>query len=107
HRGRSIAMNAYMGTGVNKDWFQLSPTGMEESNELNSLKGLTVYGRYDQMIKLPPCRAWVITDEHADSIRDATFEPHGDSVPGNYHNGACTFVFADGHSETRRWTDPT
>ena len=105
HRGRSISMNMYMGAGVDKDWWQLT-VGMEPLWEISTQQGLTVYSRYDQMIKLAPCRAWVITDEHADSIRDATFEPRGDSVPANYHNGAATFLFADGHTETRRWTDP-
>ena len=26
--------------------------------------------------------------------------------PASYHNGACTFSFADGHSELHRWRDP-
>ncbi|MGB1520827.1 MAG: hypothetical protein ACPHDL_11920, partial [Limisphaerales bacterium] len=24
----------------------------------------------------------------------------------NYHNGACGFSFADGHSEIKKWQDP-
>jgi prepilin-type N-terminal cleavage/methylation domain-containing protein/prepilin-type processing-associated H-X9-DG protein len=27
-------------------------------------------------------------------------------VPASYHNGACGFAFADGHSEIKKWTDP-
>ena len=25
--------------------------------------------------------------------------------PASYHNGACGFAFADGHSEIKRWLD--
>jgi prepilin-type processing-associated H-X9-DG protein len=25
--------------------------------------------------------------------------------PASYHNGACGFAFADGHSEIKRWVD--
>jgi prepilin-type processing-associated H-X9-DG protein len=28
-------------------------------------------------------------------------------IPGMYHNKACGFSFADGHSEIHRWRDPT
>ena len=106
HRGRSISMNMFMGIGADKQRDQL--TTVWAPYEISTQLGLTVYARYDQMIKLAPCRAWVITDEHADSIRDATFELGGwASVPGSYHSGAGVFVFADGHTETRRWTDPS
>jgi len=27
------------------------------------------------------------------------------SLPTSYHNGACGFAFADGHSEIKRWLD--
>jgi prepilin-type processing-associated H-X9-DG protein len=27
-------------------------------------------------------------------------------LPGIYHNGACGFSFADGHSEIKKWRDP-
>jgi prepilin-type processing-associated H-X9-DG protein len=26
-------------------------------------------------------------------------------VPASYHNGACGFSFADGHSEIKKWLD--
>jgi prepilin-type processing-associated H-X9-DG protein len=28
------------------------------------------------------------------------------NYPANYHNGACGFSFADGHSEIKKWLDP-
>ena len=60
-----------------------------------------------------PAKTWVFIDEHPDSINDAAcavqmVEPAATSgsiidFPASYHNGACGFSFADGHSEIRRW----
>jgi prepilin-type N-terminal cleavage/methylation domain-containing protein/prepilin-type processing-associated H-X9-DG protein len=55
-----------------------------------------------------PSQTWVYVDEHPDSINDAgCFAPNSDvnivDIPANYHNGACGFAFADGHSEIHRW----
>jgi len=65
-----------------------------------------------------PTKTWVFVDEHPDSINDAAFAnacTGADSpstaqvidVPANYHNGACGFSFADGHSEIKRWQSNT
>jgi prepilin-type N-terminal cleavage/methylation domain-containing protein/prepilin-type processing-associated H-X9-DG protein len=59
-----------------------------------------------------PSMTWIYVDEHPDSINDAgNFPPNSDvnivDVPANYHNGACGFSFADGHSEIKKWTGPT
>ncbi len=56
---------------------------------------------------------YVFLDEHPNSINDGYFDtgnqgtpaqptPWGDT-PASYHNGACGFSFADGHSEIHRW----
>ena len=29
-----------------------------------------------------------------------------DDMPGSYHNGACVFSFADGHTEMHKWRSP-
>ncbi len=66
-----------------------------------------------------PTRTIVFLDEHPDSINDAAFaisvgpnigygttEPSTGQVvdvPANYHNRACGFSFADGHSEIHKW----
>ncbi len=66
---------------------------------------------------LVPADTWVFVDEHPDSINDGFFctdmkpapnlagavLPDG---PASYHNGACGFAFADGHSEIKKWIDP-
>ena len=61
-----------------------------------------------------PTETWVFIDEHPDSINDAAFAnacTGADSqataqiidFPANYHNGACGFSFADGHSVIKKW----
>jgi prepilin-type processing-associated H-X9-DG protein len=39
------------------------------------------------------------------SPTDASLYTLGD-LPGMYHGGACSFTFADGHSEIKKWRDP-
>ena len=59
------------------------------------------------MIYPGPAQTWVFLDEHPDSINDAGFfNPKGYQwvdMPATYHNGACGFAFADGHSEIHKW----
>lgn len=54
-----------------------------------------------------PAETWVYVDEHPDSMNDAGFfNPRVSNfvdVPSTYHNGACGFAFADGHSEVHKW----
>jgi prepilin-type processing-associated H-X9-DG protein len=63
-----------------------------------------------------PSKTWVLVDEHPDSLNDAFFcvDMRGYPAPGStampdipasYHNGACGFAFADGHSEIKKWRD--
>jgi len=98
-RVRSVSMNFYMGDGAwpgSKDWFP------DER---------TIYKKLSDMKKLPPCKAWVLVDEHPDSINDGamfteTREPQWVDMPASYHNGACGFAFADSHSEIKKWVVP-
>ena len=55
-----------------------------------------------------PAMTWVMLDEHPDSINDGAFAVKMDNplvidFPATYHNGACGFSFADGHSEIHKW----
>jgi len=61
-----------------------------------------------------PAMVWVSVDEHPDSINDSLFmfnpglPPSSAAwrdLPASYHNGACGFSFADGHSEIKKWRD--
>ena len=59
-------------------------------------------------------RTWVFNEEHPDSINDGieyTATSDGENnewsdLPASYHNGACGFAFADGHSEIHKWLNP-
>ena len=64
------------------------------------------------MTKPPPSLLWVFADENADTINDGwlvtdmTNANQWNDMPGGYHNGACPFAFADGHSELHKWLSP-
>jgi prepilin-type N-terminal cleavage/methylation domain-containing protein/prepilin-type processing-associated H-X9-DG protein len=69
---------------------------------------------YDkQSVIRHPTKTWVFVDEHPDSINDAAFANQCDAanttgariidMPASFHNGACGFSFADGHSEIHKW----
>jgi prepilin-type processing-associated H-X9-DG protein len=75
--------------------------------------------RYQDYLKLSdfedPARIFVLLDEREDSVDDAYFAVNMgargggarfQNFPAFYHNGACGFSFADGHSEIHRWLDP-
>src|SRR5204862_2285927 len=74
------------------------------------------YPTYRQFLKaasIPnPAQLFVTCDEHPDSINDGFLQanPHTDTapskwddLPATYHDGACGFAFADGHSEIHKF----
>ncbi len=70
------------------------------------------FRKYSEIVRPSPSQAFVFLDEHPDSIDDGYFlvfvnrkELWG-NLPANYHNGACGFSYADGHSEIKKWKDP-
>ena len=107
-RIRSYSMNAMVG-----DAGALSQTGHNTNNP--------DYMQFFTMSAFShPANIFVFLDEHPDSINDGYFlnkavEISGPSLlghssvaqwidlPASYHNGAASFSFADGHSETHRW----
>lgn len=102
-RVRSVSGNIYIGEG--NGW----GSGASGPHNLTIYKGaakssdLTIPG---------PASTWVYVDEHPDSINDAGCFPPDSATnipdaPGTYHNGACGFAFADGHSEIHKWRGPT
>ena len=74
-----------------------------------------LYSGWAQFIKLSairnPSRIFVFLDESPQTINDGWYVfcnngPNGNlwsDMPAYYHNGACGFSFADGHSEIKRW----
>ena len=68
------------------------------------------YGKASAIGAPGPATLWVLVDEDANGLNDAAFafEMVGAAwidAPGSYHNGACGFAFADGHSEIHRWME--
>jgi prepilin-type N-terminal cleavage/methylation domain-containing protein/prepilin-type processing-associated H-X9-DG protein len=96
-RARSDSMNAFVGP--------------------QDPQGTPINGAWKQFIKMTdfrnPSGIIVFMDEHPDSINDGwmVFCTGADpaerttwsDLPASYHNGACGFSFADGHSEIRKW----
>jgi len=80
--------------------------------------GYKVIKKVTDMTAPAPTKTFVLLDERDDSINDGFFvtEMQGfDPIaagswkiidfPSSYHNGACGFNFADGHSEIKKWLD--
>ncbi len=98
-RPRSYAMNSYFGP--------YSPTWKGAGNNH--------FPDYRQFLKLSavpnPANLFVTVDEHPDSLNDGYFLNNADrlgltqwgDLPASFHNGACGFSFADGHSEIHKW----
>ena len=95
-RVRSYSMNAMIG-----DAGDLSVTGYNRNNP--------DYVQFFNISAIPePSKIFVFLDEHPDSINDGYFinkayDWEWIDLPASYHNGAASFSFADGHSETHRW----
>jgi prepilin-type N-terminal cleavage/methylation domain-containing protein/prepilin-type processing-associated H-X9-DG protein len=105
-RVRSYSMNAALeGVGLNPSPTPQSPTGrIYPSKGARTMSDLRWPG---------PVMTWLIVDEHPDSINDGVFQFRAGfpktqyvwrDLPASYHNKACGFSFADGHSEIKKWT---
>jgi prepilin-type N-terminal cleavage/methylation domain-containing protein/prepilin-type processing-associated H-X9-DG protein len=77
-------------------------------------EGRRTYRRMSDIVEPSPARLWLVVEEHPDGIDDCAFVVDCGrrgaaarliSVPANYHEGATSFSFADGHVESHRWLD--
>jgi prepilin-type N-terminal cleavage/methylation domain-containing protein/prepilin-type processing-associated H-X9-DG protein len=102
-RVRSVSMDAALGNGNKANFGNWSPTFFYAK-------------KITELIKPGPTLTWVFVDEHPDSINDGAFfvnpwwegaSAHWTDLPASYHNGACGFAFADGHSEIKKWLKGT
>ena len=91
-RSRSVSMNSNVGVGSRT---ATTPSLYPVSIKMSDIKC--------------PTMKYVFLDEREDSINDGWFMQDPDKpchlidYPASYHNRACGFSFADGHSEIRRW----
>ena len=108
---RSVSMVNWI--GGNGDSPETKYKGGWGLQALNS----SVARKLANIINPGPAMTIIILDERWDSINDPYFvvEMNGYPSPSTtklvdypayYHNGACGFAFADGHSEIHKWRDP-
>lgn len=102
-RIRSVSANVYVG-GHLTDPF----TGKNEILDGPHDPSFVPVTKMVQMNNPSPANSIVYLDEQADSINDGAFFPPNGSytwhdLPANYHNGAGSFAFGDGHSEIHKW----
>jgi prepilin-type processing-associated H-X9-DG protein len=73
-----------------------------------------IFTKMSNFDALSPSQIFTFIDEREDSIGDSHFhvdvQERGSgarlwAIPGNYHSGAGTVSFADGHAESKRWRD--
>ena len=96
-RVRSVAMNYNMGPGT---------AGRPDKSGGDA----RLYLRTSDMRKCPPASAFVFADEQGDTLNDAVIfiylllqDGGWEDLPASYHDRACCFAFADGHSEIHKW----
>jgi len=101
-RNRSYAENAFMGD-TTTSWVQSHAAG--PAAVFKTAKRMSDLDR--------PSDIYVLVDEHENSINDSHFFPFLDlrrydrrwlDAPSGRHGNAAGFVFADGHSEIKKWT---
>ena len=104
-RCRSISMNGFVGGTDYCEWNAYGYTDYR------------IFLKESDFTRPGPAMTWVFLDEHPDSINDCffgmrmppkAFWPYAaawDDMPASYHNGACSFSFADGHGEIKKWLD--
>jgi len=93
---RSMSMNTWLGP--------IAP--------YNNVTTVVSYYKESSILRPNPSELWVFMDENPVSINDGSFVcepdvPQWIDCPASYHNHAGGMVFADGHAQIRKWTDPT
>jgi prepilin-type N-terminal cleavage/methylation domain-containing protein/prepilin-type processing-associated H-X9-DG protein len=93
-RVRSMSMNAFVG--------YLDAAGSPAISPWQQFLKLTSFKN--------PTGIYVFLDEHPDTINDGLYivaNPANltqwSDLPASSHNGGCSFAFADGHSEMKKW----
>ena len=110
-RVRSYSMNHAVGTqsavrrAVDGHW-------LDGAGQHTAGHPWQTYGRQTDIADPSPASLWVIVDEDQYSINDGAFLVDMNTRPtmmmdwpATYHNFACSFAFADGHSEIHKWLD--
>jgi prepilin-type N-terminal cleavage/methylation domain-containing protein len=113
-RTRSVSMNGVLGGGGGPvvEGNYPNPPGPNYFGKGSGYGTGSTVRRFAQLVHPGPANTFVYLDEQGDSINDGVFmfnpgyQSAGESwrdCPASYHNGACCFSFADGHSEIHKW----
>jgi prepilin-type N-terminal cleavage/methylation domain-containing protein/prepilin-type processing-associated H-X9-DG protein len=98
---RSVSMNCWVG-------YTCSPPGGQTANYVTFGKTANIKG-------IAPTDLFIFMEERAESIDDGSFETQEGPQEGNmtvanwptdYHNGAATVAFSDGHAVSHKWVTP-
>ena len=112
---RSVSMNTAVGTAcatwVNGGSHSGPPELEPRAPHLTGYANDPSYNRYNKLSTIAnpnPSKLWVFLDESPVLLNDGSFGFRMTAntwidAPGAYHNGACGFVFADGHTEIHKW----
>lgn len=106
---RTVSMSQAVGTNPNTKKPVDGPWLDNQHNHTYGQKWRT-YGRDSDFTDPGPANTWVLVDEDDYSLNDAGLAVGMVTAewidwPGTYHNMACGFAFADGHSEIHKWKD--
>ena len=107
---QAVGTNPYKGGKVPVDGPWLTFPSSRHTHKLG--QKWRTYGKLTDFVAPGPSSTWVLLDEDDRSLNDAAFAvgmegPCWVDWPGTYHNMACGFAFADGHSEIHKWVVPS
>jgi prepilin-type N-terminal cleavage/methylation domain-containing protein/prepilin-type processing-associated H-X9-DG protein len=102
-RLRSISMNGF-----------LEGNGYSKTRQSAWYSTYRCYNKVMDLDRPSPVNLFVFVDEHPDSINDGwmiigpgKYTEWEHDLPASYHNKACGFSFADGHTEVHKWKETT
>lgn len=111
----TMSMNLYVGGFA--PWAGVDPLPYGTGGGWPFARPFMIYSKLSQIN--PPSRIFVFLDMREDRVNWSNFMTIMDGylsrnpkeyilgdLPGFYHNNGCSFSFADGHSEMRKWRDP-
>jgi prepilin-type N-terminal cleavage/methylation domain-containing protein/prepilin-type processing-associated H-X9-DG protein len=92
-------------------WLQSMDAAGNKIAAWNNITGYYVYTKLANMVRPGPSKIWVFMEESPIGIDDAYFavDPRTTltwyNCPSVLHGNASEMAFADGHADTRQWTD--
>lgn len=111
----TMSMNLYVGGFA--PWVGYDPLPGGTGGGWPFARPFMIYSKLAQIN--PPSKIFVFLDMREDRVNWSNFMTIMDGylsnnskefrlgdLPGFYHNNGCSFSFADGHSETKKWRDP-